>query len=139
MISNMNNTRDFNAYSPTQSSTLSSQTNNYFDGIESVMVMLIIFGIAIFIIWVWSMISMINLNMRFKEFYADYERGKLAKDDTDLNESNTRGERVIEPLQESDRQSKVTWVNKKLSTTSIIALVSSAVLGVALIAVSYIQ
>lgn len=31
-----------------------------------------LFGIILFVIWVWSMIAMINLNSRFKDFYEYY-------------------------------------------------------------------
>lgn len=140
----MNNTRDLSTYNTAQSYSSNSEStdaiSNIMTGLLAANALMIIISIIIFIIWIWSMISMISLNIRFKDFYASYMSEKAEKNTlTDDNESIAHGERVIEPLQESDKQPKVSWANKKLSTTSVITLVSLAVLVIALIAAGYTQ
>jgi hypothetical protein len=132
----MNNTRDLSTYNTAQSYSPSSEStdaiSNIVTGYLAANGLMIIIGIIIFIIWIWSMISMISLNTRFKDFYVAYMSEKEAKSmPVDGNESITHGERVIEPLQESDKQPKESWANKKLNTTSVITLVSLAVLVIA--------
>lgn len=41
-------------------------------GLTGTVVFYIMFWIIIFVIWVWSMIAMINLNSRFKDFFEFY-------------------------------------------------------------------
>lgn len=136
----MNNTRELNTYSTAQPQSPSSISEEFIAGLLGATGFMIIISIIIFIIWIWSMISMISLNTRFKDFYVAYMSEKAENNTlTDDHESITHGERVIEPLQESDRQPKVKWANKKLSTTSVITLVSLAVLVIALIAAGYTQ
>jgi hypothetical protein len=140
MMISMNNTREMNIYGMTQTSSATSVPEEFIAGLLGATGFMIIISIIIFIIWIWSMISMISLNIRFKDFYAVYMSEKAEKNTlTDNNESITHGERVIELLQESDRQPKVSWVNKKLSTTSVIIFVSLAVLAIALIAAGFTQ
>lgn len=43
-------------------------------GLTGTVMFYLMFWIIIFIIWVWSMIAMINLNARFKDFYELYTR-----------------------------------------------------------------
>ena len=140
----MNSTRDLNTYNIAQSYSPSPASTdaitNAMIGFLGASALMIIIGIIIFILWIWSMISMISLNTRFKDFYVAYmsekaEKGILTND----SESVVHGERVIKPLQESDKQPNVTWLNKKLSTTSVIALISITVVAIALIAAGYTQ
>lgn len=46
----------------------------FITGLNGFIVFYILFVLTIFIIWVWSMFSMINLNIRFKLFLEEYQQ-----------------------------------------------------------------
>lgn len=51
-----------------------NSANQFSIGLISLIVFAILFDITIFVIWVWSMFSMINLNIRFKLFLEEYQQ-----------------------------------------------------------------
>ena len=83
MIS-MNSSSVYNTSSTRQSSDSSSglgdAINPILAGSFGFLALSLLFSLTIFVIWVWSMISMINLNIRFKDFLEDYRRGEGEKE-----------------------------------------------------------
>ena len=71
----MNAGNKYYSYTSTQSqqSTVPTIDMGLFTiGLTGTVVFYIMFWIIIFVIWVWSMIAMINLNNRFKDFFEFY-------------------------------------------------------------------
>ena len=133
MIISMNNTSNFNAYTSTQPASTQTSTGNDLQGFLALGSFGVILGIAIFIIWIWSMISMISLNARFKDFYVVYMSKEREKLNTVDEEPDLHKELIIEPPTETGaNQQKEKWLSKKPSGTSMIVL---ALLIIILIAV----
>ena len=63
-----------NKFIATQSETSTSNIDEYMQGLEASGTVLVSITIVLIVIWVWSMIAMINLNSRFKEFFNEFQR-----------------------------------------------------------------
>ena len=80
----MNTSNGYTTYSSQQPSSgntaIGNSADNFFAGSMIVITFAALFGLIIFIIWVWSMLSMIDLNHRVRDFIEEYRWNEAEKD-----------------------------------------------------------
>lgn len=111
----MNNPRGLNTYNtPQPVGTNSPNLNEYLELVQVFGAVIIVLSIAVFIIWIWSMIAMINLNSRFKVFLEEY-RHREERQGSELQDlTSVRQKVIVEPLQEDpEGHTDTSWVNNK--------------------------
>lgn len=71
------------AYTSEQYSSQSDTISDYINDIEPGMAIIMAISVAVFILWLWSMIAMIGLSIRFKDFVNVYEENERNKNTED--------------------------------------------------------
>lgn len=119
----MNNTSNFNTYTSAQSASTHSSTDDSLQGLFALGSVGIMLAIAVLIIWIWSMISMISLNARFKDFYTMYMNQEKERTIEAEEGIDTHNELVVEPMVDNTEvQQKKKVLNKKPSGLLVIVL-----------------
>ena len=109
------------AYTSEQYSSQNDKINDLFNDIGTGMAIIMAVGVTVFILWLWSMIAMIGLSIRFKDFvnvYEENERNKNTEDDEFLDKEDDQ------PTDESAQVSKNKPVRSKQDLKRLIILSS---------------
>ena len=67
------------AYTSEQYSSQNDKINDLFNDIGTGMAIIMAISVAVFILWIWSMISMIALNGKFSDFLREYRENEVNK------------------------------------------------------------
>ncbi len=103
----MNSLNEGNVHNSTQDMYAPGVTN-LSEWVFALPGLILFVSFVIFLIWIWSMLSMIMLNARFKDFYKDYLDGSAYSDAEDMRDSAARREVVVEPIREAERNKSKT-------------------------------
>ena len=79
-------------------------------------------GFLIFVLWVWSLVSTIMLNGRFKDFLDEYRADIDSRKPQQQDLSNSHREVVVEPPKPAKNDPVTKFLSQKSSTLTIVIL-----------------
>lgn len=120
----MNTSGQINTYKSQQSSNPYPDVSDYSGMTQGIFIVTIILSVILFVLWVWSMISMIMLNGRFKDFLYEYERREATRTALDLDPQHAHKTLAVDPLEndELNERPRKKISTKQLNVTLIVTL-----------------